>query len=75
MSCHDYEGVMLVLCTPLQVKCYPSLFLCGQSSPVASHFFPFQMVYVIWGNGVSLIFPCLSWQKSQTIGSLQIILY
>jgi len=22
MSCHDYEGVMLVLCTPLQVKCY-----------------------------------------------------
>jgi len=19
---HDYEGVMLVLCTPLQVKCY-----------------------------------------------------
>jgi len=23
MSCHDYEGVMLVLCTPLQVKCCP----------------------------------------------------
>jgi len=22
MSCHDYEGVMLVLCTPLQVKCF-----------------------------------------------------
>jgi len=22
MSCHDYEGAMLVLCTPLQVKCY-----------------------------------------------------
>jgi len=22
MSCHYYEGVMLVLCTPLQVKCY-----------------------------------------------------
>jgi len=22
MSCHDYEGVMLALCTPLQVKCY-----------------------------------------------------
>jgi len=22
MSCHDYEGVMSVLCTPLQVKCY-----------------------------------------------------
>jgi len=21
MSCHGYEGVMLVLCTPLQVKC------------------------------------------------------
>uniref|UniRef100_A0A672JXP1 CUB domain-containing protein n=1 Tax=Sinocyclocheilus grahami TaxID=75366 RepID=A0A672JXP1_SINGR len=21
-SCHDYEGVMSVLCTPLQVKCY-----------------------------------------------------
>jgi len=26
MSCHDYEGVMLVLCTPLQVKCHPFLF-------------------------------------------------
>jgi len=25
VSCHDYEGVMLVLCTPLQVKCYPIL--------------------------------------------------
>jgi len=25
MSCHDYEGVMPVLCTPLQVKCYPEL--------------------------------------------------
>jgi len=23
MPCHDYEGVMLVLCTRLQVKCYP----------------------------------------------------
>jgi len=23
MSRHDYEGVMLGLCTPLQVKCYP----------------------------------------------------
>jgi len=22
VSCHDYEGVMSVLCTPLQVKCY-----------------------------------------------------
>jgi len=22
VSCQDYEGVMLVLCTPLQVKCY-----------------------------------------------------
>jgi len=22
MSCHDYEGVMSVLCTPLPVKCY-----------------------------------------------------
>jgi len=22
-SCHGYEGVMSVLCTPLQVKCYP----------------------------------------------------
>jgi len=22
MSCHGYEGVMSVLCTPLQVKCY-----------------------------------------------------
>jgi len=22
MSHHDYESVMLVLCTPLQVKCY-----------------------------------------------------
>jgi len=21
MSCHDYEGLMSVLCTPLQVKC------------------------------------------------------
>jgi len=25
MSCHDYEGVMPVLCTPLQIKCYPTL--------------------------------------------------
>jgi len=25
MSCHDYEGVMLVLSTPLQVKCYRSV--------------------------------------------------
>jgi len=24
-SCHDYEGVMLVLCTPLKVKCYQKL--------------------------------------------------
>jgi len=23
MSCRDYEVVMSVLCTPLQVKCYP----------------------------------------------------
>jgi len=22
MSCYGYEGVMSVLCTPLQVKCY-----------------------------------------------------
>jgi len=22
MSCHGYEGIMSVLCTPLQVKCY-----------------------------------------------------
>jgi len=22
MSCHGYEGVMIDLCTPLQVKCY-----------------------------------------------------
>jgi len=21
-SCHGYEGIMSVLCTPLQVKCY-----------------------------------------------------
>jgi len=28
MSFHDYEGVMLVLCTPLQVKCYPNILLC-----------------------------------------------
>jgi len=21
-SCHGYKGIMLVLCTPLQVKCY-----------------------------------------------------
>jgi len=26
-TCHDYEGVMLVLCTPLQVKRHP-FFLC-----------------------------------------------
>jgi len=26
LICHDYEGVMLVLCTPLQVKCYPIRF-------------------------------------------------
>jgi len=26
MSCDDYEGVMLVLCTPLQVKCYQKFF-------------------------------------------------
>jgi len=25
MSCHCYEGVMSVLCTPLQVKCYQSI--------------------------------------------------
>jgi len=23
MSCHGYKAVMSVLCTPLQVKCYP----------------------------------------------------
>jgi len=27
MSCRDYEGVMLVLCTPVQVKCYLTLFI------------------------------------------------
>jgi len=27
MSCHGYEGVMPVLCTPLQVKCYQHFFL------------------------------------------------
>ncbi len=26
VSCHDYEGVMSVLCTPLQVKCNRILF-------------------------------------------------
>ncbi len=26
MSCHDYEAVMSVLCTPLQVKCNLILF-------------------------------------------------
>jgi len=26
MSCHGYESVMLVLCTPLQVKCYQNGF-------------------------------------------------
>jgi len=26
MSCHGYEGVMSVLCTPLQVKCYLLMF-------------------------------------------------
>jgi len=26
MSCHGYEGVMSVLCTPLQVKWYPKMF-------------------------------------------------
>jgi len=26
-TCHGYEGVMLVLCTPLQVKCYPVGFM------------------------------------------------
>jgi len=25
MSCHDYEGVMSVLYTPIQVKCYQNL--------------------------------------------------
>jgi len=25
VSYHDYEGVMLVLCTPLQAKCYHNL--------------------------------------------------
>jgi len=25
--CHDYEGVMFVLCTPLQIKCYHTLFV------------------------------------------------
>jgi len=27
MSCHGYEGVMSVLCTPLQVKCFPKSLL------------------------------------------------
>jgi len=27
VSCHDYEGVMLVLFTPLQVKCYQFYFI------------------------------------------------
>jgi len=26
MSCHGYEGVISVLCTPLQVKCYQNVF-------------------------------------------------
>jgi len=33
MSCHGYEGVMSVSCTPLQVKCYQifelTLYLTG----------------------------------------------
>jgi len=28
MSCHDYQGVMLVLSTPLQVKCYQLCIPC-----------------------------------------------
>jgi len=27
VSCHDYEGIMSVLCTPLQVKCYRFFFI------------------------------------------------
>jgi len=38
MSCHGYKGVMSVLCTPLQVKCYH--FLC-----LMSH-------YITWRGGV-----------------------
>jgi len=26
MSCYGYEGVMTVLCTPLQVKCYQYIY-------------------------------------------------
>ncbi len=26
LMCHDYEGVISVLCTPLQVKCYRNNF-------------------------------------------------
>jgi len=32
MSCHGYEGVMSVLWTPLQVKCYPYFSLCSVSN-------------------------------------------
>jgi len=46
MSCHDYEGIMLVLCTPLQVKYYPLM-----DSPKVNHI----SVQIFIENGPSLL--------------------
>jgi len=33
MSCHGYDSIMSVLCTPLQVKCYQDVLLLFVASP------------------------------------------
>jgi len=44
MSCHDYKGVMIVLCTPHSSKVLPKQ-VCPSNRPVlkAFTFFPYMM--------------------------------
>ncbi len=61
MTCHDYEGVMSVLCTPLQVKCNPNIltFYKVFYTYAIEHIMLF-VCFSMWSNGL-LTFQCKLW--------------
>jgi len=69
MSSHDYEGIMLVLCTPLQVKCYRIRITGTQSSGL--HWDDYIMLYFYYHPkvlGSARLFS-FSWWKKVTVFS------
>uniref|UniRef100_A0A672JTJ4 CUB domain-containing protein n=1 Tax=Sinocyclocheilus grahami TaxID=75366 RepID=A0A672JTJ4_SINGR len=63
-SCHDYEGVMSVLCTPLQVKCYRIKYPLLVKYFYAMQFCKFVKIYFIVNIQHVKIKKNKNWQRN-----------